>query len=327
MKKLLLAVTGLFCSLYAAGQSRGDISQFSLFQQYYNPSLTGNYGSAIKSFYRNQWTGFEDAPKTIFVSGELSFADLKGRGMPGNRRRNGSGFNPGSSGALGLSVLHKSFGPYGETQAFLSYGSAIRLSEGLNLRWGTALVYESNSLDGSKLNVAGDDPKYQHLLGQNNRKSKVDLNLGIALTSSDFYVAYALQDVTKGGIISSGDAFLEDSYSRKHMVQAGYRTNLSDQFGIVVNSLLVLDKLQKKTIEGQVKGVYKNMLWAGAGYRNDLAYNLTAGVKWEQLLIGYAYEMPAGDGSDIPNNTNEIVLSYQFSSSFGNGRGNRITIW
>lgn len=327
MKKLLLAVTGLFCAFYADGQSRTDISQFSLFQQYYNPSLTGNYGSAVKSFYRNQWTGFEDAPKTIFVSGEMSFADLKGRGVSENRRRAGSNFNPGNSGALGLSVLNKSFGPYGETQVFLSYGSAIRLTESLNLRWGTALTYKLNSLDGTKLNVAGDDPKYQHLLGQNNRKSKVDLNLGIALTASDFYVAYAMQDVSKDGFFSTGDAFLEDNYSRKHVVQAGYRTNLSDQVGIVVNSMLILDELQEKTIEGQVKGVYRNMFWAGAGYRNDLAYNLTAGIKLKQLLIGYAYEMPTGDASDMPNNTNEIVLSYQLSTWSGSGRGNKLSIW
>jgi type IX secretion system PorP/SprF family membrane protein len=323
MKTLLLTGISLLCSLAAVAQSKIDITQFSLIQQYYNPSLTGNQGSVMRALYRNQWTGFEDAPKTIFVSGEFSLSDLSASKASAVRRST----NPGAENALGLSVLHDSFGPYSETQVYLSYGSAIRLSESLNLRWGSALSYKSNRLDGNKLIVDQDDPKHQHLLNHNNRKSRIDMNLGIALSSGNYYFAYALQDAARNGFIRTGDDFMEESYSRKHVLQAGYRTSLSKQFGLVVNGLYLYDKLHKETAEVQLKGVYDNMLWAGAGYRKDLAFNFTAGVRLNQLQLGYAYEMPAGDASAIPNNTNEIVISYRLYDSHAAGKGNQLLIW
>lgn len=327
MRKILLTGIGLFCSLVAIGQSKIDITSFSLIQQYYNPALTGNQGSIVKALYRNQWTGFEDAPKTIFASGELSLLDLKSEKMSERRRRSRGSEGYGAENAFGLSVLHDSFGPYSETHAFLSYGSAIRLSEVLNLRWGTALSYKTDMLDGNKLSVVGDDPKYQHLLGQSNRKSRVDINLGIALASNNYYLAYALQDVTKKGIFSTGDDFQEENYSRKQVVQAGFRTNFTDNFGVVINTLFLHDDLNKSTLEGQAKAVYKNMLWAGGGYRKDLAFNLTAGVRLKQLQVRYAYEMPTADADALPNSTNEIGISYQLFSNSNPKKDNQPAIW
>lgn len=324
MKTLLLTGISLLCSLAAVAQIKIDLIQYSLLQQYYNPALTGNQGSVVKALYRNQWTGFEDAPKTILASGELSLSDLSTSKAYEGRRGN---VNPGTGNALGLSVLHDSFGPYSETQVYVSYGSAIRLSENLNLRWGSALSYKSNRLDGTRLTVDQDDPKYQHLLGQNNRKSRVDLNLGIALSSENYYLAYALQDVARNGFFRTGDDFFEENYSRKHVLQAGYRTRLSEQFGLVANALYFYDKFQKETAEVQLKGVYNNTFWAGAGYRKDLAFNLTAGVRINHLQLGYAYEIPTGDAQAVPNNTNEILISYQLFDTNSFRRENRLLIW
>lgn len=324
MKTLLLSTIILLCSLAAMAQSKIDITQYSLLQQYYNPALTGNRGSVVKALYRNQWTGFEDAPKTIFVSGELSLSDLGAAKAYEGRRGNAK---PDEGNAFGLSVLHDSFGPYSETQVYFSYGSAIRLTESLNLRWGSALSYKSNRLDGTRLTVDQDDPKHQHLLGQNNRKGRVDLNLGVALSSENYYLAYALQDVTRKGFLRTGDEFLEEGYSRKHVLQAGYRTSLTEQFGIVANGLYLYDRLEKETVEVQLKGVYNNMFWAGAGYRKDLAYNLTAGVRLNQLQLGYAYEMPTGNAQAMPNNTNEVVISYQLFDTNNSRRGSKLLIW
>lgn len=323
MRKILLAGISFFFSFAAMAQSRIDIAHYSFFQQYYNPALTGNQGSVVKAFYRNQWTGFEDAPITMFASGEVALPDL-GSSRVGAKSRSSSGHGH----AMGLSVLKDSFGHYSETQVFLSYGSAIRLSQTLNLRWGSALSYKTNVLDGTRLNTADkSDPRYQNLLDQNNRKSRLDLNLGLALTSDNYYLAYALQDIAKDGFYRSGDEFLKESYSRKHIIQAGYRTGISGHFGVVVNGLYVSNDLERATLEGQLKGVYRNMIWAGAGYRNDLAYSLTAGVRLKQLQLGYAYESPTGEAQGIPNSTNEIVLSYHFSAFPGARKANQVLIW
>lgn len=304
-------------------QSIKHITNFSQYSQYYNPSLTGFEGSGVKSFYRNQWTGFEDAPKTIFLSGELDLAGAKKRTDTINPYYNGARH------ALGLSLLQERFGPTKETQLFLSYGSGISLSEQWSLRWGTAVTYSALGMDGSSLTVDQEsDPRYSDLIGQNNRVSKLDLNVGMSLTSSKFYLGYAMQDITKGAYVTMGDDYIRDFYTRKHILQTGYRTPVSEHLGIIANGIMQYDEELKETLEGQLKLVYNNMFWAGGGYRKDLAYSVTAGIRIDQLRISYAFENPAQNARAINKSTNEIAISYNLRPLRAPQNGKKqLTIW
>ncbi|WP_018477612.1 PorP/SprF family type IX secretion system membrane protein [Pontibacter roseus] len=315
MNKLNFLPFLLLFVVAAQAQSIKHVSNFSAYQQFYNPALTGNEGSVAKSFYRNQWTGFEDAPKTIFFSAEMDAADFS---KSVDKRKNfqfrdsGTGYQ-GAKHAFGLTALQDRFGPARETQLQLNYGTGVRLSEKLSLRWGGALTYHNYRVDGSSLVVDEEsDPRYQDLYGQDARSSKADLNLGIALASGNYYLGYAMQDVTRGHFNFNGDTFSKELYTRKHVVQAGFRTDLTDQFGMIVNGLYQYDQQVKSTTEAQVKLVYQNMVWLGGGYRNELAYNLAAGVNFSQLRISYAYESPIQEARSIQKSTNEIGLSYTF---------------
>ncbi len=311
MKKQLLLIALLFVVLEAHSQSRKHISNFSQYQQYYNPALTGFGGSVVKTLYRNQWTGFEDAPKTIFLSGEADLADF---GKQHQRRQLDQHEYSGAGHAVGVAIVQDRFGPLNETQVFMSYGSRIRLSDALSLRWGTALTYSANRIDGTRLTVdQEEDPRFQDVLGQKSRIGKLDLNLGLALVTSNFYLGYALQDITEGDYVTLGDDFLQSFYLRKHMAQVGYRALLSEQVGVVVNGIFQYDDMLQETVEGQLKLIYQNMLWAGGGYRKSQAYNITAGVLLERLSIGYAYENPVQDARSINKGTNEVFISYRLA--------------
>ncbi|MCC9168690.1 PorP/SprF family type IX secretion system membrane protein [Pontibacter harenae] len=325
MKKSIVTIIMVISVLGLQAQNRKYIANFPLVQQYYNPALTGYEGSVVKSFYRNQWAGFEGAPKTVFVSGELDLADRKLLGKGGAEQDITTNGQVGARQAFGLSVLHDEFGAFSENQVFLSYGSSVRLSENISLRWGTAINYSSQSLNGNKLVVDQEvDPQYLSAQGSN-RMSKFDLNFGLSLTADHYYVGYAVQDVGRGGLITTGDTFLKDMYTRKHIVQAGYRTAISDEVGLVGNAIYRYDEKLKETVEGQLKVVYQNMLWIGGGYRNDLAYSLTAGLQLNKFQVGYAYESPVGDAKYMTQSTNEIMLSYSLKPRSRSSR--QLTTW
>ncbi|MBD1398870.1 PorP/SprF family type IX secretion system membrane protein [Pontibacter sp. JH31] len=331
MKKLILSILLVGSVLGANAQNRKHIANFSLFQQYYNPALTGYEGTMLKTFHRNQWSGFEGAPKTFFASAELDLADLsawKRSDLSKTKRHDFYDRQAGAKHAFGLAVLQDQFGPFSESQVHLSYASRIRLSERLSLRWGGAATYSAQRLDGNKLTIDNEnDPEYQDVMGQRVRQGKLDLNLGWMLTEENFYLGYAMQDITKTGIVASGDEFLQDLYTRKHFVQAGYRTAVSDQIGIVANAMLQYDDQLKEGAEVQLKAVYQNMFWLGGGYRKDLAYNATAGIRFEQFRIGYAYEMPTADAKYISRGTNEISLTYNLIPVKYPKYGKQVTIW
>lgn len=330
MKKIYLTIALVASVLGASAQNRKHVANFSLFQQYFNPALTGYEGSMVKTYYRNQWTGFEDAPKTIFASAELDLADLsawKKDDLLKTSQKDEYNRQLGAKHAFGLAVLNDRFGPFTETQLHLSYGTRVRLSEKLSLRWGAAATYSAQQLDASRLTTDQEgDPEFENFNGQSAKVGKFDLNMGLMLTAENFYVGYAMQDVLKGKM-TTGDNYLNNSFPQQHVLQAGYRTAVSEQIGLVANGLYRYDEKLQDTMEGQLKAVYQNMLWVGAGYRKDLAYSLQGGVRLNQLRVGYVYELPTADARYMDKATNEIMLTYNLIPVKYPKYGKKVSIW
>ncbi|MEJ8757036.1 type IX secretion system membrane protein PorP/SprF [Pontibacter sp. H259] len=326
MKRFILLGLLMCIATLADAQNRKYMSSFSAVRAYYNPSFTGQEGSKLTTLYRNQWTGFEDAPKTIYAGAEFRLSDLKK--SKGYQLNNQSQFTTDTQHHFGLFLFRDSFGPYSETKAQLNYSAGIHLSDKLQLNWGGGLNYTLAALDGTKLTVDQEsDPRYSNVLGQKNRSGKLDLDLGITLSADKFYIGYAMQDVTEGKVMRSGDEFTDALYTRKHIGQAGFRTSITNDIGLVLNGLYQYDAQAEGTIEGQLKGVYQNMLWAGVGYRKDLAFSATAGVRINRLQLTYLYETPVADANTIDKPSNEITLAYQLRPFKENHLLNRLQVW
>jgi type IX secretion system PorP/SprF family membrane protein len=308
MKKYSILILLVLAALGVQAQNRKQVSQFSLFQQYFNPALTGYEGSMVKTFYRDQWTGFEGAPRTFSLSGELNVAHLAGKMTPAQARN--LELAPVKN-AVGIAILRDHFGPFQETQFNVSYGSRVRLTRTMSLRMGVALAYQLNRLNPEKVLVEDlSDPEYQHLFDvDNNQTHKFDVNAGLMLTDRFFYLGYAIQDLARGRL-TAGDKYYQKFYPLHHVVQAGYRKSMTDDLGLVFNSIFRYDTKLKATAEAQVKGVWDNRFWAGAGYRHDLAMTFIAGVRVDQFRIGYAREIASGKSQGINTGTNELMITY-----------------
>ncbi|MGV3640517.1 MAG: PorP/SprF family type IX secretion system membrane protein [Adhaeribacter sp.] len=296
--------------LGAQAQNRKQIAQFSLYQQYFNPALTGYEGSMVKTYFRDQWTGFEGAPRTFFISGELNMAHLRGRMTPAQARA--LELAPVKN-ALGMIILRDHFGPFQETQFHLSYGSRVRITRTMSLRAGLAMAYQYNRLHPDKVRVEDvADPEYQQLFGaENNRTHKLDVNAGLMLTDKNFYFGYAIQDLAKGAL-AGGRQYYQTRYPLHHVVQGGYRKGLTKELGLVFNGIFRYDTVLKQSVEAQVKGVWDNTFWAGAGYRHGEAITLLTGVRIDQFRLGFAREMAVGKAEGINAGTNEVMLTYHF---------------
>ncbi len=325
VKKVILAACILFIYSASQGQSRKHASNFSIFQQYYNPAFTGFKGSVIKSYYRNQWAGFDGAPKTIFISGEVNLSDyLKKNELIIS---DDAVVSKGIQHAIGLSVLNDTFGPFVETQIFASYKSLVNLTRKVRLQTGATVAYHAQTLDGSKLtSEEATDPHLYHYMNHTSRSGRLDFNIGVALSGQDFYAGYAMQNI-RGGLGESKKDFFRNNSKMHYIVQGGYRRSVSDKVGIVFNGLFRFDSQLKETIEGQVKGVFYNAAWLGMGYRNLLAYSLNIGFRMKQLQIGYAYEIPVGDAHMTGSGTNEIMATYDLQKIIYPRLTRQMSIW
>jgi type IX secretion system PorP/SprF family membrane protein len=321
MKKYSLFLLLTFSVLGLQAQNRKQLTQFSLFQHYFNPAMTGHEGSQIKALYRDQWTGFTDAPQTMFISGEVNASDLMRAGAVAK-----PGLGVGS--AFGFYILRDTFGPFKDTQFNLSYGSQVRLSDALSLRAGAALAYEVSRLDAAKITVDDEqDEEYQNLLGtDNNQVHKLDVNAGLTLLGQDFYLGYAIRDLAKGKLIT-GDHYYDHIYPLHHVLQGGYRRSLGEEVGLVFNGIYRYDSKLKETLEGQLKGVYRDSFWAGVGYRKDEALSFTAGLRAGQFRVGYAREMATGKAEGINASTNELMVTCQLGRIKAARVAGALSIW
>ncbi|MBS4040891.1 MAG: type IX secretion system membrane protein PorP/SprF [Flavobacteriales bacterium] len=293
---LLYAVLGIGTNLQA--QSRKFFSQFSHFQGYFNPALTGYEGSVVRGMVRNQWGGIEGAPKTYFVSAELDFGELSGELDPALMGKN----------ALSVNLLQDNYGAFRENELTVNYAARVRLTENHNLRLGTGVSYQSIRLDGNALTTEeANDPTIGQYIGTFSNMNVIDFNIGMALTHANYYVSYGIHRVN-GGNIQSGDEFM-DGYPAEQMIQAGYREALNENLAIAANGFFRSRKDLPDIMEFNLKLLMMDRFWLGMGHRVDYATNVQLGFITGKLRLGYVYEFPMAESYLLPGGIHEFTLA------------------
>ncbi|WP_018474999.1 PorP/SprF family type IX secretion system membrane protein [Echinicola pacifica] len=318
MKNIAITIICLLLvgPISAVAQSRKYVSQFSFFQSYFNPGLTGYEGSTIRGFVRNQWGGYEGAPKSAFVSAELDFAEMKGQTDPALLGKN----------AASLNLFYDSYGAFRETSLVGGYASRVRISQKHNLRLGAGVSYTNVRLDGGSMTTEqqNDGVLSQYIGGFSNMQI-VDFNLGLALTHANYYLSYAMHGVNSGRI-SSGDDFLSE-HPVSYIVQAGYREALTKDVSVIGNVFYRAQEGYSDNIEFNLKALLMDKIWLGAGHRIDYANSLQMGIVLQKMKFGYVYETPTNKSYLLPSNTHEFVLIYNLFKVNKRSNPKEVLIW
>lgn len=303
MNRNTTIILGIFLFLFGiAGkvqsQSRKYVSQFSHFQGYFNPALTGFEGSMIRGFVRNQWGGIEGAPKTYFLSAEVDFGELAGEENPALLGKN----------ALSVNLLQDNFGAFRENELTVNYAARVRLSQSHNLRLGTGVSYQSVRLDGNALTTEeANDPTIGQYLGTFSTLNVIDFNIGMALTHANYYFSYGIHRVN-GGMLASGDSFM-DGYPAEHLLQAGFRQSLGENMAFITNAFYRTRKNLPDVMELNLKLLMMDRFWLGMGHRFDYASHLQAGILTKKLRIGYLYEFPIAGSYLLSGGIHEFTVA------------------
>jgi type IX secretion system PorP/SprF family membrane protein len=286
-------------TLESSAQTRKYFSQFNQLQSYFNPALTGYEGSIVRGLVRNQWTGFEGAPQTYFLSAEIDPMEMKGESeaaLLGNT-------------AAGLNLIHDNFGPFRQTELLLSYGARVRISRSTNLRLGVAANYNNIRLDGNNLTTEqANDPTVNSYINQYANMQILDFNAGFALTHQNYYFAYGVQNVASGRV-NRGDVFI-DKRPLVSVFQTGFKQTVSSQFSILTNFMYRIQSDLPTNFEANIKVMMMDKFWLGVGHRVSYANSYQLGFLMSNIKFGYAYEIPVSKSYLIPNPTHEFMVSF-----------------
>lgn len=318
MKKLFLLFLGILLGHSVLAQTRKNISQFSHFQSYFNPGLTGYEGSTVRGFVRNQWAGFEGAPQTFFFSTEIDFGEIAGELDPALMGKN----------AISLNLLHDKYGAFRDNELMISYASRVRLTKNHNLRLGVGINYQSIQLDGNAMTTEEqNDPTLGQYFGAFSNMQFLDANIGLALTHRQYYFSYAIHRIN-GGKLSGGDNFM-NGYPAEQFIQAGFREELTPNLAIITNAFFRSRKDLPNLMEMNIKALLMDKVWVGAGHRFNYASNLQVGFLTSRMRVGYLYEFPMGKSYFLPGSTHEFSVSLNlFKDNVKNKFGkDEVLIW
>jgi type IX secretion system PorP/SprF family membrane protein len=317
MKKTFLLSTFLMLViLVSEAQTRKYIAQFSHMQGYFNPALTGYEGSAVRGLVRNQWVGFEGAPKTYFASVELDFMEISGKKDPMEANKNTVGFN----------FINDQYGVFTETEMIGNYSSRIRLNEVTGLRLGAGINYKNINLDGTRLSPDQPaDPKIMQYMNGFANMQILDFNLGIAVTHPNYYLSYAVQNVNRG-MVNSGDVFMERS-PRIGIFQGGYRNAITEDLSLAFNLFYRHQENLPSNTEFNFKVLMMDKIWLGLGHRVRYANNFQLGFVFPMLRLGYVYEMPMSKTYLLSNTTHEFLAVIPLFRKNLKESSNEVLIW
>ncbi len=293
----------------------------------FNPALAGleTYWD-IKAGYRQQWSGLEDAPESMFFSAygllnhlEHHFYDPKAyslrisdpsqygetehtleterkakKGIGGFVLQDAQGIFKQVSGQLNYAHHF----PIGNSDAYLSLGATLGLTN-----------YQIDFVR-VRLRDMDNDRVYNSLLNNGSSNTFLNGSWGLCYYTSEYYFSYGMASVFST-VISGNKEVLQEN-SPQHQVMMGYRLNLNHHFALLPSGILRMGSGWPEEWMMNVKLRYADRFWVGAGYRNGGDIVGMFGLNFDHFLsVSYSYDLTTSNISDFNNGSHEVIIGLQ----------------
>lgn len=293
MRRILSATVFAVVAGASVAQQDPQYTQYMFDRLSINPGSAGLAGNMCATLLgRQQWTGFDGAPKTILFNFQMPIASI-------------------SSGA-GLSVYSDKLGQQTNTMLRLSYSYHMTVGVA-KLGLGLYAGLTSRNL-GSKW-VAVDDVSLDDAIPDNGGSaSGFDLGAGLFYQHPKFYLGLSSTQLpeTKLAAVSIQNA-------RHYYLQAGYDYAIKgDQNMLLKPSILIKSDAASTQFDLNLSFLYNRMVWLGVSYRMEDAIAPMIGYQYEAasgksaFKIGYSYDVTTSELKNYSSGSHEVMLNYCF---------------
>ncbi|MCZ4222518.1 PorP/SprF family type IX secretion system membrane protein [Pedobacter rhodius] len=313
--------------LYTAAQQKPQYTQYVLNNYLLNPALSGveNY-TDVKLGYRQQWAGLADAPKTAFVSAHwalgseylwsnaLSF-DEKGNDPRSRSYQQYYTASPAHHG-VGFSAVNDKAGQLTTTAFNLSYAYHLILNDKLNMSVGIAGGFTRIGIDANRLLL--ENPNDPSLGNAIESQFKPDVSAGIWLYGSRFFSGISVQQLRPQQLSFSDDGNYNQGKQVPHFfLTGGYKLYVSEDMHLIPSVMVKAVQGVPLSVDANLKLGLKDKVWIGAGYRNQDAVTVMAGVNVSSLInVTYAYDFTTSGLNQVSTGSHEIVLGFLLNNVY-----------
>jgi type IX secretion system PorP/SprF family membrane protein len=253
----------------------------------FNPAYAGSSDAFAASIvYRQQWTGFDGAPKTEVLS---AHAPLKNDRV-----------------ALGLLVYNDAYGVTNNTGLFLNYAFRIHLKKGiLSLGLKAGGYMQSENLN-SVITDQANDPVF----ADGSKKVTVpNCGAGIFYYGERFYTGFSIP----GFLSSRAGKIYHDFANYNFMLTSGVLFSLSQHVKFSPSFLLNYSLPTNIQLDLTGNMMFWNFVWIGGSWRMQDNSGV-AMIQFQispQIGIGYSFDYSFGDLNKFNNGSHEVMLVWE----------------
>lgn len=330
MKRIVFVLLCMMMAVQMQAQQKPRYTQYILNQYIINPALTGieNY-TDVKLSHRHQWTGIDGSPVTSYftIHTPLGKEDYRTTAtsfdMPGENPRGKQYWEDYVAAkphhGIGLQVIDDRAGPLHNSSVYATYAYHIGLSARTSISAGFGAGFTRINLDRGKLNFAVPvDPAVSSSSINNNIRP--DLNAGIYIYSSDYFIGLSAQQIIPGKIEFADNIVRNtDGKMTPHLfATAGYRFLVGEYFNLIPSVMVKYMNPMPVQIEANAKLQYLDLAWVGASYRHDDGFSGMIGLNITGLFnIGYSYDHTTSGLNGFSKGSHEIVLGFLLGNKYG----------
>jgi type IX secretion system PorP/SprF family membrane protein len=295
MKKFLI-IPFLFYAFSSNAQQLPQFSQYMFNQYAFNPAYAGvnKYWEAT-SMNRYQWLGVTDAPRTFTLS---AHGPLKNEKI-----------------GLGGYVYTDVVGPTRRIGFQTSFTYHVQLSEKIKLAFGLSVGFNEWLLDADKITTYHPNDFYfsNGLL----KSFDPDAKFGLYLYHPDWYFGASIGQMFHNKVSFLATQTNSETYMEDHFFfTGGYKFRIGDNWGIEPTTLLKMGLPAPLKLDIGVRGIYKETVWLGFGWRSNDAVNISLGYKYKDMLtIGYSYDITTTNLKKYNTGSHEIMLGVKFGKT------------
>ena len=312
MKKLILIVGLISSALCSLAQQDAQFSQYMFNGLYINPAYAGYKEQAnIHSFYRTQWTGFDGAPQTMSVAGDMVL-------------------NEGSVG-LGLLLSNDFTGAQSNFSAYANYAYRIQVgeSEFSRLAFGLAAGIVQQGIDGDKLTSNDQD---QYVPFGKPTETFPDARAGVFYSTPSFFAGFSADNLLASYFQAENHSknILLPRINRHYYFSAGALFTVNDDLKFKPTLLLKDDKQTFTSLDVNAFALLYDRIWIGGFYRtavelykkghldSDLQKKNGLGVIGDFLVndnlrLGYAFDYSLSNLRNYNYGSHEISIGFALS--------------
>lgn len=316
----------LCLAFQAEAQQSFRFSQFFQNAVTFNPAVTGTEEFVdLKIGYRQQWSGFDDAPQTYYISVHaplgtkersydfqnnslrISDPNLYDRVIESNNL-NRNNFTHG----VGGFVVNDIQGIFQQTNAFLTYALHYNIGNTV-VSFGVGGGMLNRELDMQGIVVGNSevtDDVYQAYLAQEGMVTSIDVNAGIFVKNEKFFFGYSAKRLLQNEVFATVEE-INATDELEHYGMAGLRFKVNNMLMITPGAFVRYAASEPLIYDLNLRVNYNNLLWAGASYRNTQTVIAMAGINIKNVInLGYSFDLGLGNVNDFTSGIHEIGLGF-----------------